>query len=473
MIYIKNDAKFWKELYEEMQEQYEELEFAINMAVDTITITDGNGLFVKVNDSSALKMGLKKEEIIGKSGFELEDMGIFDVSATAEVVRRQQKVRFIQKTKANRIILVTGHPIFDENNKIIKIINIGYDITEKKALERQLSETESTLQWFKNEVQLRSNDKAYMDTENKNMATIKELLDSFAYKDILIMLLGDTGVGKSFTANYIHNISQRKKEPFISINCGAIPEQLMESELFGYEKGAFTGALNQGKDGLFQIAGNGTIFLDEIAELPLDLQVKLLSVLEERKFRKIGGHEEIELNARIIVATNKDLAKCVKEGSFREDLYYRINILPIRLPSLAERKEDIPSLVDNFLKTYNEKYEFKKVISPQAFESLLLYRYPGNIRELKNIIERLVIVSKDSEITAEDVHKVINFNQESQEINGDAKIEIVPLKEGVANYEKQLLIETAKHYKSTRDQARILGVDQSTIVKKRQKYLIK
>lgn len=207
---MKNDAKFWKELYEEMKEQYEELEAAINMAVDTITITDGNGLFVKVNDSSAMKMGLKKEEIIGKSGFELEDMGIFDVSATAEVVRRQQKVRFIQKTKANRIVLVTGNPIFDENNKIIKIINIGYDITEKKSLERQLSETESTLQWFKNEVQLRSSNKTYIGTENKNMATIKELLDSFAYKDILIMLLGDTGVGKSFTANYIHNISLRK-----------------------------------------------------------------------------------------------------------------------------------------------------------------------------------------------------------------------------------------------------------------------
>lgn len=470
---MESDIKFWKDQYEKMKDQYQDLEIAINMAVDTITITDGNGAFIKVNDSSAEKMGLKKEDILGKTGFELEEMGVFDKSATAEVIRRQQKVRFIQKTKGNRIVLVAGYPIFDDNNKIIKIINIGYDITEKKSLERQLQETESTLQWFKNEVQLRSNEKAYMGTENKNMATIKELLDAFAYKDILIMLLGDTGVGKNYTANYIHNISQRKKEPFISINCGAIPEQLMESELFGYEKGSFTGALNQGKDGLFQIAGNGTIFLDEIAELPLGLQVKLLTVLDEKKFRKIGGHEEIELKARLIVATNKNLEQCVKEGSFREDLYYRINILPVRLPSLAERKEDIPSLVDSFLKIYNEKYEYKKVISPEAFESLLLYEYPGNIRELKNIIERLVIVSKDTEITPDDVSKVINFDKASQENNENNKIEIVPLREGVANYERQLLIETAKIYKSTRDQARVLGVDQSTIVKKRQKYSIK
>lgn len=473
VISLKDEAKYWKEQYENLKEQYEELETVINLSVDQITIADGNGVFTKISKAALERVGLMEDEIVGKSAFELEKKGVFDISSTAEVIRRKQKVRFIQKIKGNKIILVTGFPFFDENNNIKKIINISYDITEKKALEKQLSETESTLQWYKNEVQLRSQRNTTIYTENKNMETIRELLNAFANMDILIMLLGDTGVGKTYAANYIHNISQRKKEPFIAINCGAIPEQLMESELFGYEKGSFTGALNQGKEGLLQVARNGTLFLDEISELPIGLQVKLLSVLDNKRFRKIGGHEEIELKARIIVATNKDLEKCVENGTFREDLYYRINILPIRIPSLAERREDIPTLVDNFLKMYNEKYGFDKKISPAAYESLLQYNYPGNIRELKNIIERLIIVSKYSEITADDVHKIIKFNNLSHGNNEKKEIQIVSLKEGVANFERQLLIEVAKKYKSTRDQARVLGVDQSTIVKKRQKYSIK
>lgn len=465
VICLKDENNYWKELYYE-------LKIATDMAIDQITIADGNGVFTKIYKSCEDFLGIKEEEILGKSGFEMEQEGVFDVSSTAEVVRRKQKVRFVQKTKANKILLVTGIPIFDEKNNLNKIINISYDITEKKALEEQLRETESKLQWYKNEAFLRSQKNNYMAAESENMVRINELIDTFACKDILIMLLGDTGVGKNYTAQYIHKISPRNKEPFITINCGAIPEQLLESELFGYEKGSFTGALNCGKEGLFQAVGKGTLFLDEIAELSLGLQVKLLTVLDEKKFRPIGGIEELELKARIIVATNNDLAKCVEEGTFREDLYYRINILPIKIPSLMERKEDIPGLIDMFLKIYNEKYETEKKISASAYEELLLYRYPGNIRELKNIIERLVILSHDPEISSNDVSKVLNNGQTLLESVPKNDFKIVPLKEGVANYEKQLLRAVAKKYKSTREQARILGVDQSTIVKKRQKYLL-
>jgi len=464
VICLKDEINYWKE-------RYEELKIATDMSIDQITIADGNGVFTRIYKFCEDFFGVKEEEILGKSGFEMEQAGVFDVSATAEVVRRKQKVRFIQRTKSNKILLVIGTPIFDENNNLIKIINISYDITEKKALEKQLRETESTLQWYKNEVFLRSRKTNYITAESENMVKINELIESFAYKDILIMLLGETGVGKNYTAQYIHKISPRNKEPFITINCGAIPEQLLESELFGYEKGAFTGALNSGKEGLFQIVGNGTLFLDEITELSLGLQVKFLTVLDEKKFRPIGGRDELELKARVIVATNKDLAQCVREGTFREDLYYRINILPIKIPALMERKEDIPGLIDTFLKMYNEKYETEKRISASAYEELLLYRYPGNVRELKNIVERLVILSNDSEILAYDVCRVLKYGQTSLKSETKNEFKIVPLKEGVANYEKQLLIEVAKKYKSTREQARVLGVDQSTIVKKRQKYL--
>ncbi|MPN27799.1 Nitrogen fixation protein VnfA [bioreactor metagenome] len=201
------------------------------------------------------------------------------------------------------------------------------------------------------------------------------------------------------------------------------------------------------------------------------LQVKLLSVLDEKKFRRIGGCEEIQLKARIIVATNKDLEQCVANGTFREDLYYRINVLPIRIPSLAERKEDIPNLIDNFLKIYNEKYDSNKRISSCVYEALLMYNYPGNIRELKNIIERLVILSENNEISSYDIQRVLKIDKSVNDItNAPAEFEIVHLKERVENYEKQLLKAVAEKYKTTREQAKVLEIDQSTIVKKRKKY---
>lgn len=465
---MNEEARYWKD-------QYEELKIATDLALDQITIADGNGIFKKINKACEKYFGVKEEEMIGKSGFELEKTGVFNISATAEVVRRKQKVRFVQSTKANRTLLVTGYPIFDENNDLVKIINISTDITDQKVLEKELADTEAKLEWFKNQIHYRlSVENHFLSAESKNMKSIKNTLNHFSDKDILILLLGETGVGKNYIAKYIHATSNRSREPFITINCGAIPHNLLESELFGYEKGSFTGALHTGKQGLFQVAANGTILLDEIAEMPLDLQVKLLSVLDEKKFRKIGGSEDIELKARIIVATNKDLQACVDEGKFREDLYYRINIFPITIPKLSERIEDIPELVENFLKTYNEKYDVDKRISTDAYEELLLYEYPGNIRELKNIVERLVLISEGDLINGEDVARIIRLNnvKKNKLTNNESleDIDLVPLKEGVENYEKKLLIAAGKKYRTTRQQAKALGVDQSTIVRKRKKY---
>lgn len=467
---MNNEDKLWKE-------QFKDLKTAADLCIDQITITDGNGVFLKISKDCDEYFGIKEEDMVGKSSFDMEKTGIFNISSSAEVIRRRQKVRFIQTTKANKRIFVTGYPVFDENENIIKVVNISTDITNDEDLERELKDTETKLEWLKNERRKRMrNEENFFGTESKNMKEIRSLVEHFASKDILILLLGDTGVGKSHIAKYIHNISNRNKEPFITINCGAIPHNLLESELFGYEKGSFTGALHTGKPGLFEIADNGTIFLDEIAELPLDLQVKLLTVLEEKKFRRIGGENYIDLKARILVATNKDLSKCVKEGTFREDLYYRINVFPIKIPPLSERVEDIPELIDIFLKSYSNKYETSKKVGPDAYEALLLYKYPGNIRELRNIIERLVIINEDEVITEKDVRKVIKIDNtvkdESKGMEKEEEIEIVPLKKGIEEYEKSLLKATSKKYKTTREQARVLGVDQSIIVRKRQKYSI-
>lgn len=205
--------------------------------------------------------------------------------------------------------------------------------------------------------------------------------------DNIVLLLGETGVGKGYIAKYIHERSNRKNEPFITINCAAIPEPLLESELFGYESGAFSGALKSGKKGLFELAGNGTIFLDEIGDMPLNLQVKLLHVLDQKKVIRVGGERPIDVKGRIIAATNKRLSECVDNGSFREDLYYRLNVLPVMIPPLRERVEDIPLLTNRFLNLFNKKYGLSKFISQSGYELLSNYNFPGNVRELSTSIK--------------------------------------------------------------------------------------
>lgn len=465
---MKDEGKYWKE-------KYEDLKIAIDLSADYMTVANDKGVFMEVSERSEEVMGIRKEDIIGKSCFDLEKDGTFNISSTAEVIRKKQKVEFIQTTRTNRIILITGYPIFNEKKEITKIINVSKDITNKRDLERALRETKIKLKWFEDERRGRT----YMEdnplsAQSKNMNGIKSLIEYFANNDALILLLGNTGTGKNYLANYIHNISHRSESPFITINCGAIPHNLLESELFGYEKGSFTGALSTGKAGLFELAGKGTIFLDEIGELPLDLQVKLLSVLDEKKFRPIGGNKDINLEARILAATNKDLIKSVNQGKFREDLYYRINIFPIEIPDLNERIEDIPELIDIFLKNYNNKYKVNKTISSSGYEELLLYKYPGNIRELKNIIERLVIISQKDKIDSYDVKRVIRLGHVSDKkestISEKEPVEIIPLRQGIEEYEKRLLQAVIKKYRTTREQAKVLCVDQSTIVRKRQKY---
>ncbi|MBI5628426.1 MAG: sigma 54-interacting transcriptional regulator, partial [Candidatus Rokubacteria bacterium] len=216
--------------------------------------------------------------------------------------------------------------------------------------------------------------------------------------DSPVLLLGESGVGKGRFARLIHDASPQREGPFVHRNCGAIPEPLVESELFGYERGAFTGALTSGKAGQFELAQNGTIFLDEIGELSLNLQVKLLNVIEEKRVQRLGGRHSIAINARLIAATNRDLKAMVAGGKFREDLYFRLNVVPLRIPPLRERPDDIPVMITTFLESLNRKYGVRKRLAPEVLHALSDYHYPGNVRELENILERLAILSDDEEI---------------------------------------------------------------------------
>jgi transcriptional regulator with PAS, ATPase and Fis domain len=307
------------------------------------------------------------------------------------------------------------------------------------------------------------------------MKSLYEKADRLADVDSSILILGETGVGKDFLTTYIHTQSPRKdRGNLIKINCGAIPEHLIESELFGYEEGAFTGAQRGGKKGLFEEAGEGTIFLDEIGDMPYTLQVKLLNALNDKKFYRIGGNRAIEFKARIIAATNANLKELVKEKKFRSDLYYRLNVVTLYIPPLRERKEDILPLASNFLDYYNSKHRRNCYFTPECMESFLMYKWPGNIRELKNIIERMILISEDVTIDESLFREQVSqepIQNEMTELFQKSKSRL-PLKEQMEIHEKGILERALSETETLKEAAERLKVDVSTIVRKKQKYNI-
>jgi transcriptional regulator with PAS, ATPase and Fis domain len=300
-------------------------------------------------------------------------------------------------------------------------------------------------------------------TESEKMKKIINITQQIANVNSTVLLLGESGVGKTAIAKLIHKISNRKSDPFISINCGSLPENLIEAELFGYESGTFTGGKKGGKSGLFEIAHKGTIFLDEIAELPLNVQAKLLDVLQENQFRKVGGVKKQEIDVRVVAATNKDLSQLVRSKLFREDLFYRLNVIPIKLPPLRERKEDIPKLIDYFLYQFNTRYGLQVQIDDITKKQLLDHSWPGNIRELSNTIERFVVTNSNELFNSQ----IESAGAMSLKPHDD---EIIPLKEAKRQLEKELVMKAYEKFGSTYKAAKALKVDQSTIAKKIKEY---
>jgi len=294
---------------------------------------------------------------------------------------------------------------------------------------------------------------------------VMEMITIVADADSTVLIEGETGTGKEIVARMIHKNCRRKDAPFITINCGALSASLLESELFGYEPGAFTGADKKGKVGLFEAAAGGTLFLDEIGEMPIEMQAKLLRAIEEKKIRRIGSNEERVVDIRILAATNKDLKTMVDAGLFREDLFYRLNVIRIFVPPLRERKEDIPELMWHFLKKFNQQYGTKTVISGELVTKFMSYNWPGNVRQLENTIERLVVLRRGSTLDMESIADDIIFP-------GDQILTEKTLKEILEEKERDVILHTYEKHKSTRETARRLGVSQPTIVRKLQKYKV-
>jgi len=301
------------------------------------------------------------------------------------------------------------------------------------------------------------------------MRNLLETVIRLAEVNSTILITGESGTGKELIAETIHNNSARKNGPFVKVNCGAIPESLLESELFGYESGAFTGARKEGKLGYCELASGGTIFLDEISELPLSLQAKLLRFLQNKEIIRIGGRNPFKVDVRIIAATNRNLLEMVRKREFREDVYYRLNVVPINIPPLRERKEDIPNLVVHFMQLFNNKYRLAKRIDPGVIDILMRHDWPGNIRELENLIERLVVTTANNIITADDLPSYLS-NMVSDNSSEVLVSSIIPMRKAVESVEKQLLKMAYAQYTTTRQMARELEVAASTIVRKAAKY---
>jgi two-component system response regulator PilR (NtrC family) len=290
------------------------------------------------------------------------------------------------------------------------------------------------------------------------MAKLIALLERVAPSQANVLITGESGTGKELVAKALHLNSDRKGHPFVPINCGAIPENLLESELFGHEKGAFTGA-DKRKEGLFESADNGTLFLDEIGELPMGMQVKLLRVLQEREFRRVGGTNNIPLNIRLVAATNQDLSEMIKEGSFREDLFYRLNVVSIELPPLRTRQDDIPLLINSFYQRLTGKKEYS--IQKQALEILLNYDWPGNVRELENLVERCVILGETNELTIDCLpDQVKNKNHTLCGVIGNLPDEGFDLEKWLEDMERTILLQALEKSGGVRKRAaELLGIN--------------
>ena len=471
-----------KEIFSTVDEAAERLNAIIEHSFDGIYITDKDANTIRINHAYEEITGLKKEEVLGKNMVDLVNQKLISQSGTLSVIRTKAPITLQQRFKSGKEALITSSPIFDKNGELVMVVTNVRDLTEIYNLKEAVQEKTETLERLRLELEHIQSPVTEQELIIKDESSLSSLLlaNRVAPMDTTVMLLGETGVGKEVMARYIYQHSQRAKNSFIKVNCGAIPESLIESELFGYESGAFTGASRGGKIGLFELADKGTLFLDEIGELPKDMQVKLLRALQEQEIMRTGSTKPVKIDTRIIAATNRNLEDMVKNGQFREDLYYRLTVFPISIPPLRFRKKDITPLALSFLDKLNQKYNFKKFFTQISIQLLNEYTWPGNIRELKNIVERAIIISAGDEIKPEDLHllhqpKPIVIVEEKAICPSDSPA-VTPaelpqdLSEALSKIEYTYLTMAYKKYGNVRDAARALKITPSTFVRKRKRY---
>lgn len=447
----------------------------ISSSYDGIFLTDSVGTILYCNNSYLKISGLSIDKISGRNIQDLIDGGEIPDACSHEVIRSQQPLTKVIDYYHGVSALVTSIPIFDDAGHLIRVFSNVRDITALIKIKEQLKTTKILSEEYRRQLEAeQASREGDILVFSPVMEKIVKLAARVAHVPSSVLIQGESGVGKDMLARYIHNCGDNSaNRPFVQINCSAIPETLLESELFGYEAGAFTGASKKGKPGLMELAHNGTLFLDEIGEMPPALQVKLLDVLQSGKFFHLGGTKTIELKTRIIAATNTNLERLMDEGRFRNDLYYRLNVIPIHIPPLRERPADLVPMILHFVERKNRKYQLAKKMSPQVVDILTRYSWPGNVRELRNIVEHMLVMSEADIIDESCVPlHILRAVSKPFFIDTPDYFESFDLKAIIAEVEREVIKKAIADFGSLRTVAAHLGINLSTLVRKKSKYKI-
>ncbi len=448
-----------------------ELEAVFDSSYDGLWITNGEGKVLRINRAHERLVGLTADQVVGKNMEDLIKEGLVTRSVSLKVIAEKRRVTSLSTTRIGKKCLVTATPVFAEDGTVIRVITNTRDITELELLRTRLEKLAQKETPPGNEdgifLRLPPEQVSRIVFHSQAMVDVVKTARKISSSNAPVLILGDSGTGKEVIARLIHDLSPRQEQPLQAVNCAAIPEALLESELFGYTKGAFSGANSAGKPGIIGLADKSTLLLDEIGEMPLRLQAKLLRVLEEGQLQRLGSAVPQEVDVRFIAVTNRDLKQMVEKKLFRSDLYFRLCVVPIRIPPLRERREDIPLFVYYFLEQFNIKYGKHKEIEPEVIRILRNYDWPGNVRELKNMMERLVLLTEEQMIRTGDLPVEVVSQGDKGDIN---VLEIMPLRSAVEQVEKQLLGKALAKYGSTYAAARALGISQSSVMRKAKKY---
>ena len=448
--------------------------------LDAIIDSSSDGLFVCDDEANVLRMNpaserihqIGAEEIVGRNMRQLIGQGFIDRSAALETSQTRKPSTLLQ-AKGNRTLMSVATPVFAESGKLARIVVSERDISEIDRLQRELEAQAAMKDQFRNQVlELQQAKLGTRQVIARSPSMIKVLQQAIKVSaaDSSVLILGESGSGKGLIAELIHQHSERAESPLIRINCGAIPESLIEAELFGYEKGAFTGAQAKGKPGYLEMAHQGILFLDEIAELPLNSQVKLLRFLEDGRVTRLGATDSRQVDVRIIAATHRNLERMIEQGGFRHDLYYRLNVIPLQMPALRERRECLVPLLRHYIDTFSRKNKVGKKLTRAALDALAEYSYPGNVRELMNICERLVVMTETEVIDLPDLPASVTSVNADRGGSSIGWREGMTLQEALDRVERSLLQEARDRFANQTEVARALGVNQSTVARKLKKH---
>lgn len=438
---------------------------------DGIFITDIAGTTLRVNKMYEQITGLKQEDIQGENIRTLVDRGIFDRVLNPEIVKTGRPVTHVQQLGNGKRLVLSGMPVFDADGALCLVVTFVRDITMITQLNSQMDEQRKLIEQINGQLAYMAERNSRTETvfSSDSMKRVRHYLDNVGNTDATVLILGETGVGKDVFSRYTHSVSPRRDKIFLKVDCGGISESLTESEMFGYMPGAFTGASAKGKAGYFELADGGTVFLDEIGELPLSMQTRLLRILQDGEIMRVGGSRPRKVDVRVIAATNRNLAECVKEGTFRSDLYYRLNVASVEIPPLRDRPEDIRPLAEHFLSVYTAKYHKTMAFMDVTLEILSRYSWPGNVRELQNLVHSLVITHHGPLISLRDLPG--NFIENETAPIPYAETILTggrPLKDIVAEMERDFLLQAIEAHGSIQRVADLFQVNRSTIFRKLQ-----